>query len=174
MEAFFEFIDRPIGKYIVVMVVSLASAAICAWIGGTAGTLFQAKYAGVTIQAVGALGAFLAILVYSLRLLEKMEAARPAKAPKVRRDLKIYLIPREIFEPELKYKCVVTLFDERSGNERKVDVIPRREAGHLTLSVRNVESEEMYMVELTAGKLLWKSEYHTPSAPKTEMKAHVA
>jgi hypothetical protein len=135
-------LDHPVVNYLIISLCSLAVALICFKLGGSLAEVSgnQDSVLGVTFKASGALGGFFLVFLLSQRALERFrkESGDLAKDSSTMR-VKVYLRGKpQTFNPATKYKCEATLFNEETGERRVLEVIPRWEAGFLTLDFLGV------------------------------------
>jgi len=163
-------LDHPVARYLVIATFSLLAAWLCWKLGGSfAKVVSPESVAGFTFELGGAVAGFVAVLLISLRVLERLEGA----ARGTLRRVKVFLVPPEEFAKDMSYSCTVSIYDDETGEARDLrDLVPRREAGHLTVDIRDLTPNERFRLEVRdAANRTWRSEYHHPAAPRTEMKA---
>ena len=161
--------DHPVARYLIIAAVSLLAATLCWKLGGSFAKVVSAEpVAGFTFELGGAIAGFVTVFWISLRALVRLDAASRGAL----RRVKVFLIPPEEFAKDLTYSCTVSIYDDETGDARDLgNVMPRREAGHLTVDIRDLTPNERFRVEVRdAANRTWRSEYHHPAAPRTEMK----
>jgi len=158
-------VDHPLVSYLVIGSFSLLSAWICWRLGGSVAKVVTPDAGvGATIELGGAVGGFAAMFLLSLWVFQKLHQLRPAT-----RSMRVFLIPREQFQAAAGYTCFVTVYDGESGDERRLQLTPRRENGYLTLDLLGLRDAEMFQVEVQDGAKTWRSDYSPVAATRAEM-----
>ncbi|MEW6212957.1 MAG: hypothetical protein AB1631_31830 [Acidobacteriota bacterium] len=170
MSLYLRLLDHPITRYLIIGTFSVLAAYLFWMIGGNfAKVVSQEPVVGVSFELGGAIAGFVSVFLVSLWAFKQLNQLQPTSLPL--RRLKVFLIPRDQF-PEAMYSCKVWIYDDDIGEERMIEVVPRREAGHLTIDLRDLRDNERFRIELrNSTNQAWQSEYYPVSAPRTEMKA---
>lgn len=159
-------LDHPLIMYLVIGIFSVGAAYLFWIIGGNAAkVLSNNAIAGVSFELGGAVAGFVSVFLVSLWAFKELHKLHPAT-----RRIKVFLIPRDQFPASENYTCKVWIYDSENGNERAVELTPRREAGHLTVDLRDLQNAETFRIELcNSQNKKWQSEYHHVDAPRAEM-----
>ncbi|MGH9760526.1 MAG: hypothetical protein ACREDR_42105 [Blastocatellia bacterium] len=161
-------LDHPLLMYLVIGSFSLGAAYLLWELGSAAG--LSGTRAGVSFQAGGSLAGFILVFYLSLSAFVRLHGLAP-KDHGVERRVRVFLEPRKVFERGTDYNCRVVLYDDEIGEERTLDVAPKRENGYLTIDLADMRRSERFKIELrNSSDKVWESEYHHLSAPRAEMR----
>lgn len=171
MSRYQRFLDHPITMYLVIGVFSVIAAYLFWMIGGNfAKVVSEDAAVGVSFELGGAIAGFVSVFLISLLAFKQLHQLQPPVPPWGR--IKVFLIPRDQFSAHDSYACKVWIYDDEIGEERSIDVTPRRENGYLTIDLRDLRDNERFRLELrNSSNQAWQSEYYHVAAPRAEMQA---
>lgn len=159
-------LDHPLILYLVIGTFSVASAYLFWMIGGNFAEVVSDKQAvGVSFKLGGAIAGFVSVFLVSLWAFKKLHELQPPL-----RRIKVFLIPCDQFSASESYSCKVWIYDGEIREERTEELVPRREAGYLTVDLRDLRNTETFRIELrNSQSKTWVSEYYHVAAPRAEM-----
>jgi hypothetical protein len=160
-------LDHPVTKFLVIGCFSVASAHLFWKLGGgLAKAVGKQEQFGVQFEVGGALAGFIIVFLVSVHVIKSLQPAARSEPRKV----KVFLIPRALFEQHDGYSCMIHIYDDESGDERTVKAVPHRENGHLTIDLHDLGDNERFLIEMSGSNgTKWRSEYHHPGTPRAEM-----
>lgn len=169
MNSLYKFFDHPVGRFLIVGVFSISAAYLFWWVGGNfAKVVWEGnKTLGASFELGGAIAGFVSVFLTSNWILRKLYLQSYTRL------VTAFLTPREWFAKDAGYSCQLSIYDRESGNERTLNVAPRRANGHLTVDVRDLSTRESFIIELTnTNGDKWRSESTHPAAPQTQMQPY--
>ncbi len=145
---------------------SVVAAYILWKIGGNAAKVMSDNPAvGITFELGGAIAGFASVFYILRWAFKEFHELQPPL-----RSIKVFLIPRKHFAAQDTYSCKVWIYDDEVGEERTQELTPRREAGFLTILLRNMRQTETFRIELfNSQNKSWQSEYCHVAASRAEM-----
>jgi hypothetical protein len=159
-------LDQPLIMYLVIGTFSVVAAYLFWMIGGNFGKVVSDNHAiGVSFELGGAIAGFVSVFLVSLGTFKELHKLQPPL-----RRIKVFLTPRDQFPAQESYSCKVWIYDAEVGDERTLQLTPRREAGYLTIDLRDLRNTETFRIELcNSQNKSWQSEYYHVAAPRAEM-----
>ncbi len=153
-----EALDRPVVVYAIMISMSLVAAVICFQVGGSVAKVTQndATWIGFTFEAGGALAGFVIVFLLSSRVLDRINAARPAERQLIRE----YLIRLQGVGDPRGVRLRYSLFDTEAGDwgEWK-EASYTLEPGALKVHVHEMQPRHVIKLRAEDGQqAVWESE----------------
>jgi hypothetical protein len=157
-------LDHPVIRLLVIGTFSVGSSYLFWMIGGNfAKVVSNDPAVGMSFELGGAIAGFASVFLMLLWAFKELHKLQPL------RSIKVHLIPRDRFSAREEYSCKVRIYDRELGNEQTFDLIPRREAGYLTIDLRDLRNTAMFRIELRNSQNIWQSEYYGVAVSSAEM-----
>lgn len=163
------FLDSPIGRYLIVSVVSLIAAVLLFILGGSLAEITGNQFLGFGVKAAGPIAGFLIIFLMSDRALRRT----PAVVEPLRSKLHVFKTSNNFTENDGNtYTCTAMIYNSSTNKEQRLSAITRWEAGYLTIDFMNLSSNDWIGAEIrNQANQVWLVHYFDPKANTKEVRS---
>lgn len=154
MRSLVEFVERPLGSTIVMLVLSTIAAVIFFQIGGSAARVTgqEGTVLGVGFEAGGAVAGFLLIFLFSTRQVEQQRRARPAERLLREYELRTPPNAQALAPTDDRVACEYRLYDREDGGWgpwKSIGFV--RNGSGLKITVSEMAPQHVIQVRITDG-----------------------
>ena len=157
-------LNHPLVAYIVISAISLIVAILLFMVGGSVADIAETSVAlGITIEASGAIAGFIIVFLYSKRAV--IDFQNNAQNVDDRLKIKMFLTTNTgpFSKQEDCYSCQCIMIDQQNGDRKEIKLNPFWEAGHLTVIVPDIVSEDFISFRVSSrGQQYWETDFFSP------------